>query len=32
MLVLQGPLRHLSPDQRDAALDAMLDTVSRGLT
>jgi Tetracyclin repressor-like, C-terminal domain len=32
MLVLQGPLRHLPPDQRDAALDATLDIVSRGLT
>ncbi|HEX4699225.1 MAG TPA: TetR/AcrR family transcriptional regulator [Actinomycetes bacterium] len=32
MLVLQGPLRHLPTDQRDAALDAMLDIVSRGLT
>jgi AcrR family transcriptional regulator len=31
-LVLNGPLRHLAPDQRDAALDATLDIVSRGLT
>lgn len=32
VLLLDGPLRDLSPEERDAALDKLLATVERGLT